>query len=217
MPAGPRPTPPTRCVKLVYNGHYGGAPWANVMWLFVTGSGVISTTDLNNLAGACRARYVTRFLPLLSSVLELQSTQVVLYSDGDALEGNDATIATGGHASGSRYPANIACCISWNIAPVYRGGHARTYLAGLSSDQGAAVNTWDAAFLTSLRAAAGSFHTDLEAITGVGTGITSVEHGVVSFVRAGAWRTPPVFYRITGAAVDARIDTQRRRLGPDFP
>jgi len=32
-----------------------------------------------------------------------------------------------------------------------------------------------------------------------------------------AWRTPPVFRDFVpgGATVDSRIDTQRRRLGPD--
>lgn len=187
------------------------------MWLFLTGSGVITTTELNALAAACRAKYATRFLPLLRTEVELQNTQVVLYSAGDALEGHDGTIVTGGHSTGARLPANVACCVSWPIAPVYRGGHARSYLTGLTSDQVAAVNTFDATFLTTLRAAANSFHTDLEAITGISSSITTIEHGVVSFVRAGAWRTPPVFYRITGAAVDGRVDTQRRRLGPDFP
>lgn len=217
MPTGPRPAPPTRNCRLVFSGHYGGAPWVNVMWLFLTGSGEITVPDLNALATACRTKYVSRFLPELRTEVELQSTQVFLYSGGDVLEGIDSGIATGGTSTGVASPANVAVCVSWKIAPSYRGGHPRTYLAGIPTSSMASVITLNAGVLASLRSRAHDFHADLEAIGPIGSGITTVEHGVVSFVRAGEWRTPPVFYRITASDVDGRLDSQRRRLGPDFP
>lgn len=217
MPSGPRPNPPTRVCKLTYSGHFGGAPWVNVMWLFLTGSGEITTSELNTLADHCSSIYATRLMVWLSIDSELEATQVVLYSSGDSFEGVSNDLHTGGHTGSAFLPANIAACITWGIAPVYRGGHPRTYLAGISQDQIASVNSFSAGFLTALRTAADLFHSDLEAITGVSSGISSVEHGVVSFVRDKAWRTPPVFYRINSSTMDNRIDSQRRRLGADVP
>lgn len=215
MPTGTRPTPPTRFCKLVYNLTYADLPMNNVMWLYLTGSGVITIPQLNDLAGACSEAYADNFLPLLSDAVVLNSTSVVLYdSGGDALEGVAGVGGTGAF-SDNGLPAQVAMCISWQIAPHYRGGHPRTYLGGLTEGAVDSVNTWTGGMITAAASAAVAFHGDLEAITGISSGISTVEHGITSFVRAGAWRTPPVFYRIAGATVDARIDTQRRRLGRD--
>lgn len=215
MPEGPRPTPPTRFCKLVYNLSFGSAPWNNVMWLYLTGSGTITTSDLNDLADACSTAYADNFLPLLRTGIALESTQVVLYDAGDAFEGIAGPGGTASHSGGAYLPASVAACISWQIAPVYRGGHARTYLCGISTDQVNDESSFTGSFISALSSAAGQFHDDLESITGVGSGISTVEHGIVSFVRNKEWRTPPVFYRINAASVDSRVDTQRRRLGAD--
>lgn len=215
MPSGPRPDPPTRFCKLVYHGSYGSTTWNNVMWLYLTGSGEITVPNLNDLAAACSGAYIDNFGPYLSSALSLDDTQVVLYAGGgDVFEGH-AVSGGSGSATGGDLPANVAMCITWQIAPHYRGGHPRTYLAGMVDGHQLDATTWQGASVSALSSAAAAFHTDLEAISGVGSGITDVEHGVASFVRDGAWRTPPVFYRIVTGFVDTRIDTQRRRLGPD--
>lgn len=215
MPSGSRPTPATRQCKLVYSGEYDSAPWANVMWLFLSGSGEITVSELNDLASACSEAYADNFLPHLSTNLELQETQVVLYASGEPIEGLAGSGGFGLISAGTVLPASTAACISWQIAPHYRGGHPRTYLSGLKSgmiqDNTTLYNVW----ADSIDSAANAFHADLEAISGISSGISSVQHGVVSFVRNGEWRTPPVFYRIAGASVDSRIDTQRRRLGRD--
>lgn len=215
MPAGPRPNPPSRVARLVYTGHYGGAPWANVMWLFLTGSGEITVADLNALADLCAYAWIQNPGNVLHTSVELENTQVVLYSDGDALEGLSDRIANGTNASDNPLPANVACCFSWHIVPSYRGGHPRTYVPGLVREQQASVNSWESGALDDLRAAASGWHEQLEEAGPVGDGIATVEHGVLSYVRANAWRVPPVFYRIVNSTVDNRIDTQRRRLGRD--
>jgi hypothetical protein len=69
--------------------------------------------------------------------------------------------------------------------------------------------------VSQLQAAANNF---LLAVNAISTANASDLHlGVVSFVLRGEWRDPPVFRDFTPAAakVDARIDSQRRRLGPD--
>jgi len=215
MPTGPRPSPPTRFCRLAFEGSYGDTHWANIMWLFLTGSGEITVADLNTLASKCSLAWTTHFSGFQVPECQLVTTRVALYAGGgDVLEGID----TPGHAgtgSGVGLPANVAMTISWSIAPSYRGGHPRTYMAGMSEDYRLTPSSWKAASAALLTSEAVSFHGALEAITGVGSGISSVEHGVASFVRNKEWRTPPVFYRIASASVDSRIDTQRRRLGPD--
>lgn len=215
MPTGDRPTPPTRFCKLTYELTFASVTFNNVMWLYLTGSGTITVSELNALAAACSSKYANRFLPLMRTGIQLNRTQVVLYDAGDALEGVAGPGGSGSHSSGIFLPANVAACISWQIAPVYRGGHARTYLCGLSSDQLLDEASFSSSFVSSLNSAANAFHADLEAISGISSGISTVEHGIASFVRNKAWRTPPVFYRISAASVDNRVDTQRRRLGRD--
>jgi hypothetical protein len=70
--------------------------------------------------------------------------------------------------------------------------------------------------VSSIETGANVFHDTIESHIPIGDGIASLEHGVVSFVNDGAWRTPPLFRRfLVGAHVDSRVDTMRRRLGPD--
>jgi hypothetical protein len=215
MPTGPRPEIPTRFVRCAFEGAYGTTLWSNVMWLYLTGSGEITVPELNALASAAGNQYATHFGPLLSTAWSISQCKVVLYSSGtDVFEGV-GTVGVSGTGSGIDLPAQVAACITWQIAPHYRGGHPRTYLSGITHDWTVDATTFASSFVGYLTDAAAAFHTGLEAISGISSGISSVEHGVASFVRAKAWRDPPVFYRIAGANVDNRIDTQRRRLGRD--
>lgn len=211
----PRPAPPNRSVRVAFEGHFGGAAWANVMWLYLTGSGTITSSDLLILADKCNGAYAS-FLQWMSNQAELQRVQVILYENGENREGVSGTVRPGLATGGTLLPANVAACVTWNIAPVYRGGHPRTYIAGALSSYQAAVNTWTTAAQTQLKNRADDFHTALEQMGPIGGGIATVEHGIISFQRAKQWRTPPVFYRINGASVDVRIDSQRRRLGRDL-
>lgn len=186
------------------------------MWLYLTGSGEITAAELNALAAACYSPYKIRFMTALATTCELQKAEVFLYSAGDVLHGTHDEIAAGGTTTSYNVPASVAACIGWQIAPSYRGGHPRSYLAGIPSSGIASVNSFTSTYLTGLDSRATDFHAGLEAITGISSGISSVEHGVISFVRDKAWRTPPVFYRISGHTIDVRIDTQRRRLGRDL-
>lgn len=213
MPTGPRPDPPTRCCKLTFSGDLDGYPWANVMWLYFTGSGEITLSALEAVADACSSSYGSRFAGQLAESWELTSTQLVLYSTGDEPLEAQSLLVQAGTNDIVPAPMNVALCISWHIAPHYRGGHPRNYICGLGGNQIANPTTWESSTLLAFDAAAAAFHGDLESITQ--DGIASTEHGVVSFVRDGDWRTPPVFYRIQQGHVDSRIDSQRRRLGRD--
>lgn len=186
------------------------------MWLFLSGSTPIVQGDLDTLAAAMSSRYATNFLPLLSGSCALSSTQVILYTGGDSSEGFAGAGGNGSHIQ-SALPASVSVCLSWHIAPHYKGGHPRTYLPGITGDRAANASSWSSDTLTAFSSAGNAFHSAVESIPPMGSRITAVQHGTVSFVRNNAWRNPPVFYRFTSCTVDSRIDTQRRRLGADRP
>lgn len=217
MPTGPRPDPPNRSCKLVFYGTFGSASWANVMWLYLTGSGEIVHDDLLDLAGGASTAYSDNFMPLLSSASTLKACQTVLYFDGDVFDAIVPVSVPGSAVLTQNFPANVSLCISWKIASHYRGGHPRTYLCGHGTPQQASTTQWTTTYADAAVSAATGFHNDLEGLGPIGSGITTVEHGIISFQSAGSWRSPPIFRRINDAVVDQRMDTQRRRLGRDVP
>jgi len=108
----------------------------------------------------------------------------------------------------------VAACISWRLRAHYRGGHPRTYLPGIPDSAKVNVDEWSGSFTAAAVSAANAFKNDCNS-AGSGT-VTDTQLGTVSFVHAGAWRTPPIFRPFVGDAfMDSRIDTQRRRLGAD--
>jgi hypothetical protein len=201
----------------VFNGTLGDAAWANVMWLFLTGSGEITHGDLSDLADGCFTAYGDNLMPLVSDSSLLTSCQIVLYETGDVFDATSVGAIAGAGTTGDTMPANVAACISWHIASHYRGGHPRSYLAGIGIASLSSPTTLSGSFLAAANSAAPAFHSDLEALGPIGSGITTVEHGIVSFVVDNDWRSPPVFRRITDGVVDSRVDSQRRRLGRDRP
>lgn len=215
MPSGPRPTPPNRCIRAAFEGTYGGTHWTNVMWFYATGAGLISHANLVTFADAVFGAYVDNILKSFSTASALNLVQVVLYENDEPLEANSLHAVASGTVGGAAAPANVAACISWPISAHYRGGHPRTYMGGVPDSACANGSQFDGTWRTGLIARANAFHTACEGLPAMG-GIATVEHGIVSFVKNKVWRDPPVFRRITtGAYVDTRIDTMRRRLGRD--
>jgi|SRR5678809_1335152 len=215
MPSGPRPDPPFRSIKLVFNGHLSDRTWANVMWCHANGDGVITVSDLEALAGDAGDLFGTHFMPSLSNASLLETTQAVLWAEGGPFEGIVATPQAGGRTSPA-LPANCAAGISWKVMAHYRGGHPRTYLCTPTLDVMANASQYFSSYATELASKAAAFHAGLEELGPYGLGIDSLVHGVISFVDDGEWRTPPIFRPIVGQSVDRRLDTQRRRLGRDI-
>lgn len=214
MPEGPRPAPPTRSARIVVKGEFNDARWANVFWAFLTGSGEITATNVAVLAQDVADIWSNQFLPLLSEDILVSSTTATLWGPDEVISA-DADVFANGNQTGAIVPAQVAICLSWDIAPSYRGGHPRTYIPLSLLEFVNGPTTLTNTCVADFQSAAEQFHTDIEEIDNLGAGVSSVEHGVMSFVRFGEWRDPPVFYRIRGVSIDNRIDTQRRRLGRD--
>ena len=216
MPAGPRPDPPDFTGKLTFFGLYPPVRWSNVMWIDVTNSGAVSLANLDQIADDAFAAFETHFIPVMNDNVELSGCQLVFWDNTGERQVTSSGFAQGGVSGEIALPANVAIGISWKTAAHYRGGHPRSYMVGGYADQMADVTRLTGGAQTAWASAAAGFRGDIDAIGPFG-GVTSCELGVVSFVNGGAWRSPPIFRDFTGEGVDLRIDTQRRRLGPDVP
>jgi len=124
------------------------------------------------------------------------------------------TTAITGTGSVSAITPNSACAVvSWKIGIRYRGGKPRTYFpigSAASLVNGVGL---PAAHVTSLKAAAAGFITDVNTFT---SGTILVTFASVSYFHQGQLRPTGIPYPIVGSDVHNRVDSQRRRLGKEF-
>jgi hypothetical protein len=170
-----------------------------------------TSTELNALAAAVRSAWVSNVLPLQTSTLFLNDVTAIDL----ASETGPSGIAAGSNAGSkvtAAQPLNCAVCWSWSIARRYRGGHPRTYIAGLVSDQVSNATTITTAAQTAHAAAAAAIRTAVNAVT---TSAGTAKLATVHYYRNKAILETPLVSQISGVSVDTRIDSQRRRLGRD--
>lgn len=213
MPSGPRPRPPNFTCHVDVISGVGSYEFSNGFWFKVdtTDTPTLSelasfATDVGTIWGADVGTWMT------TNAAVLQAKAVFWGAGSDTIDAI-ATASVDGTQDPPDLPLNVAMCISWPIAAHYRGGHPRSYVGGLPTIAMNDQRTWDSSFRDNVVDGATSFIADVEELT---LASHAVELGIVSFVDANAWRSPPVFRHFTGTPViDARIDSQRRRLGPD--
>lgn len=218
MPEPPRPDPPAHSIHVQCRGIIGANNrWANTFWIRNGASTTPGAGDLQNYCSQVHSLYVVEFLPHVSSLVTLESTNMIYYGGGGLQIGADHAQNNVGGLTSTPLPANISCCISWGLQQRYKGGHPRTYLPPPQQDKFVAPNLWDTQYVADVLAAAGGFITGINS-SSVGP-MNNMHLGVVSFVLKNAWRNPPVFRDFTPGAqsVDRRVDSQRRRLGRDLP
>jgi len=202
-------------MRVSVSGDFDGSNWANVFWVRDGGTDNPSTGDLNDFAAAFLSLYGIGFDNFLSTSWHATGCDVIYYAPGGDQLGGSATQSHTGDVGGGVLPASVACVISWQVQQRYKGGHPRTYLSGIPISLIVSALDFDTTIIDDLAVAANTF---LDDVNDLNIGNLGDNHlGTVSFVLRKAWRTPPVFRDFVpgGATVDSRIDTQRRRLGPD--
>lgn len=135
--------------------------------------------------------------------------------DIGVVNGGDAThviTPVQGGIGGGDFPANVALVVSWSEFLSYKGGHPRTYLAGIPRTAGLNPQQVAPAYATNVQTTANAFLADLAGHTWP-TAWGAGELVVVHYRLNGAALTPPEPRPITGALVNQRFDSQRRRLG----
>ena len=208
MPALP---PALGIAKITIKQTLAGVNVYNVLHAYMNNNASVPQSELDSLASTVRSAWVTNVLPLQSSALSLSDVQVVdLSTDvglGSVASGNNVGALASQAAS-----ANACVCWSWKIANRYRGGHPRTYIAGLVTSNTSNANTLTATHRTAHATAAAAIRT---AINGVSANGGTALMCAVSYYKDKALRPAGIAYVFTGVSVDDRIDSQRRRLGRD--
>lgn len=167
--------------------------------------------QLDAMSTQIRNAWKTTFLPRQSAT-DFQLSQVLVQDIGHSLGlvGVAAGTDNGGRP-GTSLPANVACCVSWRTPLHFRGGHARTYLAGaVQADQNGATS-WASASITAWLTAATNFLAAIQAPVASMTPVMCM----LSRTRGGVLFDPPERYSISSPVIDTRIDSMRRRLGKD--
>ena len=199
-------------MRVALSGNAVSCNWANVLWVQCVAGSPPSQANLDAVVDAIALAYHNRFQPQLTTSSSLTLGTGLYFTGPSTVLRSSRTFSYGGtHSTGTDEAGQVAACISWATNQYFRGGHPRTYLAGLRSDQLTNGKTFTGALVTALTSAAGSFLSDVNAIT-AGT-ITQTTLGLMRFVNGGSVLNPGEFHTFIGASVNARVDTQRRRLG----
>lgn len=216
QPDQSRPDPPQHTIRVAMAGIVGDAPWANVLWVRNGSGAVPDSTELGTFLTFWAGQWDSNILTHLSTAVEFHTISAIYYLGGGEAFGVDETVSHFGNVPLEVLPANVSAVISWRVRARYRGGHPRTYLPGIPASKLATPRRWLEPFPSSIAQGANAFHSQINA-TAAGS-LNDVHLGTVSFRHDNAWRNPAVFrdYTPTAAQCDARVDSQRRRLGPDL-
>jgi hypothetical protein len=198
----------------VVNATLGGRQHVNVFHCIKTTSTADWTqAEINALATGFRTAYSNDFKSLLHADFALGD--VIATDIGSFLGkvGVQTGTGTGSHA-GSPMPNNVALGITWKVALHYRGGHPRSYFSGLVLADCDGHTRWVTTTLNNWDSAANVFLGDVNNITiGTGKAVLVSVHRTINREHL----DEPITAPIVGARIDPRIDSQRRRLGPDVP
>lgn len=199
---------------MVHTGTISSKPWAAVQWLEFPLTDTPTAADLAAAAAFIGNAYGSNIIAHMHNSVTHAHTKLSWYGVGEDIVEGEASFALSGSGVGTCCPANVCLAISWHVAIGYRGGHPRTYVPGVPINSTDFVSLVGGTFASTLAAGGNTFRTNVNGHTE--TSITSITLGTVSFVRNKNWRTPPVFVPFVNATVDLRLDSQRRRLGPDL-
>jgi hypothetical protein len=167
--------------------------------------------QLDTIVATMRSAFKDRLLIRLGAAVTLTSVTAVDLTSNAGLT-SVLSVADPGSVAAPYMPANAAACLSWHDPIHYRGGHPRTYLTGIPASAQATVRQFTNTFLTNMQSSINLFLADVN-VTLSGR---SMKLACVHRTRNNVTLNPVVVSFLTTGSVDARIDTQRRRLGPDL-
>jgi hypothetical protein len=207
------PLPPLAdVVRWKFIGVVDGRLVINVLHSEFTGGGGV----IPDLTASCHDAFTAFGSHVVAHVNAGYTLEQVTAED---LTSNTAPVAqytgsTAGGGGGTLDPLNTALVLSWPIARRYRGGHPRTYIVGLESDQRTDARFWSPATITTFAAAGAAFRTAMDAISN--GSYSTFTLGVASYRTGNAPRVTPIFTAFIGdPQVHPRVDSQRRRLGKE--
>ena len=189
-------------------GSCTGIPTANIFHASYGGTPPTATqaaTLAGNLIGAFRSSFQalvsTEYLCNLCRVTDLAS------STGAVAE---SAAGWAGTLAGQALPNQTAMLVNWLVGRRYRGGHPRTYLAGLVQIELSNPTTWDPSYLGEWQIAVNNWHSALNG--GAIGSFGPFSHVNVHMIHLGAYVVPPLVDPILSGAPNPTPGTQRKRL-----
>lgn len=217
MALGPLPDV-QNTLRVRYAGLHGVSPWVALFFWHYNGTPP-TTAAMDGFCTAFGGLWGTHIRSAIPTSVSLQTCDAW---DLSSREGNvgTATVNSAGTRPGTALPSSVAAVTSWKVNTRYRGGHPRTYWpAGVITDVAAGNRMWAESARNAFAAAAEGFLAGANAITiGGQSGYLQLVRYIHTPVPGGQpeYFLPPRQFAIADVSVDARIDTQRRRLGPDI-
>lgn len=210
MPAGKRPAPPVGSCKIVIGGTTLTHLWKQVFYCNLTGS-TITVNDLQALCDEINTLWSANIKAQQCSTTIMSNVQAVyIPSVGNETVAIGTYTETGTNVGTQIQDAAAAFVISWKTTRYYRGGHPRSYMAGVPSSAITNGSNVASATQTAVASAWSTFKSGLNAFTS--TNITGTQMGTVSFASGNAWRSPPIFVPFTDVGCAATLGSQRRRI-----
>lgn len=184
----------------------------NVYHIGFSTTGPYVGADLQAAAQEVATVWAAHFSPVLGGD---QFLTHVVAKDLSVVDGSEATFVepspVQGGTGGGDMSANVSLVVSWKESLSYKGGHPRSYLAGIPRSGIADPQHVSGAYATSVQSAANAFIAGIAAGTfpvAMGSGQLAVVHYRINKVV----QTPPLVKPILSATVNTRLDSQRRRL-----
>lgn len=190
-------------------GTVDGASAGVGFWLPV--SSEVTVDNCNDYSGDFLTQFNDTFLADMSDSASTEACTVTAYNSpsGPIVQGFTLLHSVGGSGTGN-FAASTAAVISWKQGTVYRGGKPRTYLWGPPLGQALNSKQWTSGYVSALTSFANDF---LAGVNGIVHGGLEGPIGLLRRISGGAPLGTPEFEPFIAGECQARICSQRRRLG----
>lgn len=197
-------------MRVSLEGENGNELWANIFHVLAVPSGSPTEANIGDLVNNIYTSFVDRLVPLMNNGADIeQGFGSWSKGDGTFVEGSYANLVVG---ADSGIPLDAATCmlLSWRVSAAWRGGHPRTYLAGISADRLDNAASYTTTTVSDYQAAAELFLSDVNSIANATW--DSVTLGCLRSISGGVELDPQVFVPFGSVLARKRPATQRRRL-----
>lgn len=219
MALGPLPDV-ANVIRLRVNGTNQATPWVALFYWHYLGPAPTGP-QLSSFCTQFQAAIASSMTPSFGTTVQVNTTEAWDLARRDGATGAGGAGFTGTRTGGA-LPVSVAACVGWKVNSRWRGGHPRTYWPAGTATDVVSGHLWLETSRAAFEAGNEGFLAQVNALTmgSAGGYLTCIRfvHTVhdPDGTKHVEFLVPPQDLQITRALVDARLDTQRRRLGPDL-
>lgn len=199
--------------RFAVSGLWQGHKWVNVFHLKYSNVPGDSPT-MNSVCQAVHTAYVNAISTICTSTWHLIDVNGIDLASRTGAIGDFNLDHAGTATTAAEPPVSIAVCASWQIQDRYRGGHPRSYFAGIIGSDYSGGSQLTTAGHSKWTNAAAALLTDLNAIT---AGASTWRMVCVRYFSNHQLLANPYVREVSSSQVHGRVDSMRRRLGKETP